>query len=94
MRRAFLNLTAALLLPVPAHATGSSVPATVSACFTPGPASCAEQIADRIDAAHASVRVQAYHLTQPMILLAITVAKKRGLDFEVILDESQDRRNS
>lgn len=79
---------------MPAHATGSPVPATVSACFSPGPASCAEQIADRIDAAHASVRVQAYYLTQPLILRAIVIAKRRGLEVEAILDKSQDRRDS
>lgn len=63
-------------------------------CFTPGPESCAEQIVDRTDAAKSSVRVQAYYLTQPLILRAIAQAKRRGLDVGAILDKNQDRRNS
>ena len=94
MRRLILNLIATLLLPATSYGAREPAPATVSACFTPGPESCAEQIADRIDAATASVRVQAYYLTQPSILRAIVTAKKRGLDVEAILDKSQDRRGN
>ena len=94
MRCAILNLVAALLLPATSYAAREPAPATVSACFTPGPESCAEQIADRIDAAKASVRVQAYYLTQPLILKAIAAAKRRGLEVEAILDKSQDRRGN
>ena len=95
MSRLALNLlAAALLLPVAAFAARDPVPATVSACFTPGPESCAEQIADRIDAATGKVLVQAYYLTNIPILRAIAVAKRRGLDVEAILDKSQDRRSS
>lgn len=68
--------------------------ATISACFTPGPESCAQRIVDRIDAATSTVRVQAYYLSQPLILRAIAAARKRGLDVAVILDKSQDRRGS
>ena len=93
MRLIAFNLALALL-PFAAHASSKPAPATVSTCFTPGPESCAEQIVDRIDEAHLSVRVQAYYLTQPLILRAIATAKRRGLDVEVILDKSQDRRNS
>lgn len=81
------------LLPV-AQAQLPTATATISACFTPGPESCAERIVDHIDAATSTVRVQAYYLTQPIILRAIATAKKRGLDVEVILDKSQDRRDS
>ena len=42
----------------------------------------------------ASVRVQAYYLTQPLTLRAIATAKRRGLNVEAILDKSQDRRAS
>lgn len=94
MRLSALNLTIALLLPIPALATSKPTPATVETCFTPGPESCAEQIADRIDEARSSVRVQAYYLTQPLILRAIATAKRRGLDVSVILDKSQDRQSS
>lgn len=94
MRFAVLALTAALLVSFPSYAASEHAPAIVSACFTPGPVSCAKQIVDRIDAATAVVRVQAYYLTQPLILHAIAAAKRRGLDVAVILDKSQDRRNS
>ena len=90
----FLNLVVTLLLPATSHAAREPAPAVVSACFTPGPESCAEQIADRIDAARMSVRVQAYYLTQPLILRSIAAAKRRGLDVEAILDKSQDRRGN
>ena len=94
MRRLPFNLVAALLLPATSYAASDQTPATVSACFTPGPESCAEQIVDRIDSATVSVRVQAYYLTQPLILRAIAGAKRRGLEVEAILDKSQDRRGN
>lgn len=94
MFRLVLNLLGILLLPAASHAAREPAPATVSACFTPGPESCAEQIADKIDAARSSVRVQAYYLTQPLILRSIAAAKHRGLDVEAILDKSQDRHAS
>ena len=82
-----------VLLAFPAHAQGPAA-ATVSVCFTPGPLSCGEQIADRIDGATKRVRVQAYWLTSPTILRAIAAAKRRGLDVEAILDKTQDRTAS
>ena len=94
VRRLVLNLLAPVLLPAMSYAAHEQAPATVSACFTPGSESCAEQIVDQIDAATIAVRVQAYYLTQPLILRAIAAAKKRGLDVEVILDKSQDRRTA
>ena len=95
MRRLIFALAAALLLPSSeSHAGQGPAPATVSACFTPGPDSCAEMIADKIDAAHTKVRVQAYWLTSPTILRAIAVAKRRGLDVAAILDKTQDRHDS
>jgi hypothetical protein len=47
---------------LPADAAQGPVSASVSACFTPGPESCVEMIADAIDAARSTVRVQAYWL--------------------------------
>ena len=87
-----LSLAFAILLLGQGLAESKPAPATVSTCFTPGPESCAKQIVDNIDEAKASVRVQAYYLTQPLILHAIAMAKRRGLDVEVILDKSQDRQ--
>lgn len=37
--------------------------------------------------------MQAYYLTQTLILRAIAAARRRGLKVEAILDKSQDRRN-
>lgn len=93
MRCPWFALLPPLLLSLPASAQGSA-PATVSVCFTPGPVSCAEVIADRVDGAQTKVRVQAYWLTSPVILRAITAAKRRGLDVEAILDKTQDRTTS
>ena len=76
-----------------AAAAQGPVRAEVSACFTPGPESCAELIADAIDAARSTVRVQAYWLTSTTILRALAVAKRRGVDVEAVLDKSQDRRD-
>jgi len=92
MRR--LCLALAIAAPLAAQAAQEPAPASVSVCFTPGPTSCAEMIADRIDAAQSKVRVQAYYLTSPIILRPIAGAKRRGLDVAAILDKSQDRRNS
>jgi phosphatidylserine/phosphatidylglycerophosphate/cardiolipin synthase-like enzyme len=66
--------------------------AEVSVCFTPGPASCAALIANAIDAARVSIRVQAYWLTSTPILAALAAAQRRGVDVEAILDKSQDRQ--
>ncbi len=71
-----------------------SATASVSACFRPGPASCADLIVSKLDAAGLKIRMQAYYLTSPLILHALAAAKRRGLDVEVILDKSQDRRTS
>jgi phospholipase D len=83
-----------LLSPALSRAAPPSAPAQVSACFVPGPASCAEEIVGAIDAARTTVLVQAYYLTSPPILHALAVAKKRGVDVRAILDKSQDRRES
>jgi phospholipase D len=94
MSRISKLLSLALLCAVvPAGAAQGPVPANVSACFTPGPESCAELIADAIDAARSTVRVQAYWLTSTTILRALAVAKRRGVDVEAVLDKSQDRRD-
>ncbi len=59
--------------------------------FTPGPASCGEFIGNQIDGARTRVRVQAYHLTSPLILRAIAGADRRGLDVAAILDKRMIR---
>ncbi|MBV8458255.1 MAG: phospholipase D family protein [Acetobacteraceae bacterium] len=66
--------------------------ATVSAYFTPDPASCAEMIAGIIDGSRHEIRVQAYWLTSVPILRALAAAERRGVDVAAILDKSQDRQ--
>ena len=70
----------------PAHAE-------VSTCFSPGPTSCAEVIADAIDAARSTIRVQAYWFTSRPILRALAAARRRGVDVAVISDKSQDHHD-
>jgi phosphatidylserine/phosphatidylglycerophosphate/cardiolipin synthase-like enzyme len=85
------RLLAALFVfaaPLPAGAAGGAAPATVSTCFSPGPASCADMIAGAIDAAHAEVRVQAYWLTSVPILRALSAAQRSGVDVATILDKT------
>ncbi len=89
------TLALALLLPsVAALAAQGPAQAAVSVCFTPEPDSCVELIANTIKNARLKVRVQAYWLTSPTILHAISEAKRRGLDVAAILDKTQDRRAS
>ena len=83
-----------VVLPARVSSAPTPSPAAVTVCFTPGPESCARQIADLVNVATLSVRVQAYYLTHPLILRAIIAAKTRGLEVGVILDKSQDRRES
>ena len=87
-----LPLLAVLASPLCVLAAQGPAVATVSVCFTPGPESCAEVIAQRIDAAHTKVRIQAYWFTSLPILHALAAAKRHGVDVAVILDKSQDRR--
>lgn len=84
-------LVGACLAPLPTMAAASPATASVSACFTPGPTSCAQMIAATIGAAHATVRVQAYWLTSAPIMKALVDAKGRGVDVAAILDKTQDR---
>lgn len=88
-----LALVVLLTIPIAVRAEGPAM-AEVSTCFSPGPVHCADVIADAIDAARTSVRVQAYWFTSRPILRALAAARKRGIDVAVILDRSQDRREA
>jgi len=77
------------LLAAPAYAQRPADPAAVTACFTPGPqAHCAAWIAQQIDAAQHTIRVQAYGFTSTPILVALARAQRRGVDVAVLLDKS------
>jgi hypothetical protein len=61
----------------------------VSVCFVPAQA-CEAQIAEAIESAVGSVRVQAYGFTAPAILDALAAARARGVDVQAVLDRSDD----
>ncbi len=62
--------------------------ATYSVCFTPG-ANCEQIIINELTGAADTIRMQAYQLTDSDILSALTKAKERGVDIQIILDKSQ-----
>lgn len=61
--------------------------ASYRVCFTPGE-DCTGLIVQTIDEAQKSIFVQAYSFTSPPILHALLLAKRRGVDVQVILDKS------
>jgi len=56
-------------------------------CFTPGQ-DCTTLIVDEISGARASILVQAYSFTSVPILSALKAAHARGVDVEVIVDQT------
>ena len=72
----------------PQEAVARPSAAQVEAVFTPG-ADIAGMIRERIARAKASVRVQAYLLTDRTIAAALLAACRRGLEVEVIGDAAQ-----
>ena len=97
MRAAILVAGLTLLTPAFAADRTHNLPqlhgptaATISACFVPAQI-CVDSIVAAIDTAGSSIRVQAYGFTSAPILSALSTAKKRGLDVQVILDKSNDR---
>jgi len=89
-RRAIAAVTVAfsLIAPLPALARSQAANAQVEAAFTPGD-DIAGIIRERIARAKASVRVQAYLLTDRTIAMALLAACRRGLEVEVIGDAAQ-----
>ena len=57
-------------------------------CFTPGQ-DCTAMIVERIDHAQSSIEVQAYTLTSYQIVKALVAAHRRGVNVQVIVDQSQ-----
>ena len=64
----FASFIVGLLLSLLCRAETGPAPAMVSACFTPGPDSCADLIADQLNAARSVLRVQAYYVTSPRMM--------------------------
>ena len=66
----------------------SQVPPSWTVCFSPR-GGCTQLIVDTLAGAHATVLVQAYSFTSDPIAQALVEAHRRGVDVEVLLDESQ-----
>lgn len=63
--------------------------ASYALCFVPDGASCEALLVDTIHATRRSLRIQAYYFTSTPIAQAVKQAKERGVDVQVIVDQSQ-----
>jgi len=63
--------------------------ASYALCFVPDGAPCETLLVDTINATRRSLRIQAYSFTSVPIAEAVKQAKDRGVDVQVIVDESQ-----
>lgn len=71
-----------------AHAAEPVAGVTAQVYFSPD-GGCTAAIVAAIDGAQSTIRVQAYSFTSTPIAKALTTAKARGVDVQVILDKSQ-----
>ena len=67
---------------------GQSTQEDIHPYFSPN-GGCTEAVVNALGSAQKSVLVQAYSFTSAPIAQALVVAKKRGVDVQVILDKSQ-----
>lgn len=81
-----------LLLTVANAETSFSNDSSYEVCFTPGQ-DCTGLIVNAISQAKKTIYVQAYSFTSAPIAKALVVAKRRGVEVEVILDKSQTTTN-
>lgn len=77
-----------LLASLPLEAESSVSNPVVSAYFSPN-GGCTEAIVEALNAAKATILVQAYSFTSAPIAKALIEAHKRHVDVQVILDKSQ-----
>jgi phosphatidylserine/phosphatidylglycerophosphate/cardiolipin synthase-like enzyme len=63
--------------------------ASYAVCFVPNGAPCETLLVDTINATRRSLRIQAYSFTSVPIAEAVKQAKDRGVDVQVIVDQSQ-----
>lgn len=73
-------------------AVHASTAETYQVCFTPGD-NCTGLIVKTVNQAKKSIYVQAYSFTSAPIAEALTTAKRRGVDVNVVLDKSQVKDN-
>ncbi len=67
-----------------------SIPVESQVCFVPGD-NCEGMIVDHINHAESSIDVQAYHLTNKRIVLALMLAEQRGVKIRIILDKVAEK---
>jgi phospholipase D len=77
---------------VPASSS-EGVPASLDVCFVP-PEPCGMRIAQTILQARRSVRVQAYGFDYSPIVDALIADRRRGVDVQIVLDRSNERRRA
>lgn len=75
-----------------AVATPSTAEMAVQACFSPQ-GRCAAHIAKEIEQAKKELLVAVYAFTSDGLAEAVTQAKKRGVNVQVIIDQEFDARN-
>jgi phosphatidylserine/phosphatidylglycerophosphate/cardiolipin synthase-like enzyme len=81
------SLLAVFLLTFNAVGLSAGIPATVEVYFSPT-GGAADALIHEIENAKSEIRVQAYSFTHAGIVGALTKAKRRGVDVEIILDKS------
>lgn len=99
---ALMGLLLPVAAPVQARTRDASAAATAAAdyrafapratyrlCFVPDGASCEKLLVETIGATRQSLRIQAYSFTSAPIAQAVKQAKERGVDVQVIVDQSQ-----
>ena len=67
--------------------TGSAFANDIHVCFTPNQ-SCLKQVVNVINHADKTLKLQVYDMTSPEIVSALSHAKKRGVNVQVLLDQS------
>jgi phosphatidylserine/phosphatidylglycerophosphate/cardiolipin synthase-like enzyme len=73
----------------PAGYTAFSPRASYALCFVPDGFPCETLLIDTINATRRTLRIQAYWFTSVPIAQAVKHAKDRGVDVQVIVDQSQ-----
>lgn len=95
-RVSWIILTLAVLIVCawPSHSSVALGPkgkkTKIDVLFSPG-GGCADRIIEEIEGARRAIRVQAFYFTSEPIADALIEARGRGVDVQVILDDSQEK---
>lgn len=83
------SVAAPVVKPPPAGFTSFAPRASYALCFVPDGAPCETLLVNTINATRRSLRIQAYSFTSVPIAQAVKHAHDRGVDVQVIVDQSQ-----